>query len=66
MDIRPNTKLKSILLEKDITQRSLAFGTNLDESRISRIIKGYEKPTSEMKDSISDYLGVEPEELFSA
>ena len=53
-----------MLLERGITQRDLAFETNIDESRISKIIKGYDKPTSDMKDSICDYLGVEPEEIF--
>ena len=47
MNIRPNIKLKTVLLERGITQRDLAFSSNIDESRISRIIKGYEKPTSE-------------------
>ena len=64
MNLRPNIKLKTILLERGITQRTLAFESNIDESRISKIIKGYEKPTSEMKDAISDFLEIGSEELF--
>jgi transcriptional regulator with XRE-family HTH domain len=64
MDIRPNIKLKTVLLEKGITQRDLAFSSNIDESRISKIIKGYERPTSEMKEAISEFLGMEQEALF--
>ena len=61
---RPNTKLKVVLMEKGITQRDLAFGSYIDESRISKIIKGYEKPTFEMKESIADFLGIERKKLF--
>ena len=64
MLIRPNTKLKVVLMEKGLTQRDLAFGSYIDESRISKIIKGYEKPTFEMKESISEYLGMKRQDLF--
>jgi hypothetical protein len=64
MAIKPNVKLKVVLMEKGLTQRNLAFGTNIDESRISKIIKGYEKPTGDMKEAISDYLTMEQQELF--
>jgi len=64
MNLKSNIKLKIVLLERSITQRDLAFGTNIDESRISRIIKGYEKPTSEMQEEIADFLDMEIEELF--
>ena len=65
MVLKPNIKFKAALLERGITQRDLAFRTNIDESRISRIIRGYEKPTFEIKESISDFLKIKPEELFS-
>ena len=64
MDIKPNIRLKMVLLQRGITQRDLGFGTNIDESRISRIIKGYEKPSSEIKEIISEFLQMEEEELF--
>lgn len=65
MDLKPNVRLKTVLFERGITQRTLAFGSNIDEARISKIIRGYEKPTFEMKESIADFLGNEIEELFS-
>ena len=64
MDIKPNLKLKMLLLQNGMTQRQLAFGANIDESRISKIIKGYEIPTSEMKEEISEFLGVSVNECF--
>jgi transcriptional regulator with XRE-family HTH domain len=64
MKINPNIKLKTMLFEKGITQRDLAFGSNIDESRISKIIKGYEKATSDMKEAISEYLGIDLDEIF--
>jgi len=65
MNVKPNVKLKAVLLERGLTQRTLAFETNIDESRMSRIIKGYEIPTSEMKEVISDYLGMQEADLFT-
>lgn len=64
MNITPNFKLKILLLQKGMTQRQLAFGANIDEGRISKIIKGYEIPTSEMKEEISEFLGVPEKECF--
>ena len=64
MDLRPNIRLKTVLLQRGITQRDLGFGTNIDESRISRIIKGYEKPSSEIKEIISEFLNIDIEKLF--
>ena len=64
MKTLPNKKLKIALFVRGLTQRDLAFGTRIDEGRISRIIRGYEVPTEEMKKSISQFLGVEEGELF--
>jgi transcriptional regulator with XRE-family HTH domain len=64
MELTPNAKLKSMLFKKGITQRDLGFGSNIDETRISKIIRGYEKPTYEMKEAIADFLKAEIEELF--
>jgi transcriptional regulator with XRE-family HTH domain len=64
MQISPNTKLKVLLMKKGLTQRDLAFGVRVDESRISRIIKGYEDPTEQAKKAIADFLGVEIREIF--
>ena len=65
MNLKSNIKLKTTLFEQGITQRDLAFATNIDESRVSKIIKGYEKPTSEMKEVIAEYLEMNLEELFN-
>jgi transcriptional regulator with XRE-family HTH domain len=64
MKLRPNGRLKLLLFQKGVTQRQLAFGANIDESRISRIIHGYEKPTSEMREAIAEYLNESESELF--
>jgi transcriptional regulator with XRE-family HTH domain len=64
MPTLPNFSLKIALLRKGITQRDLAFEMRIDESRISRIIRGYEVPTDEIKQSISQHLGVDEGELF--
>jgi transcriptional regulator with XRE-family HTH domain len=61
----PNTKLKTKLLEKGITQRDLAFGLKIDESRLSRIIRGYERPTFEICEAISAYLEAPMRECFN-
>lgn len=64
MTVRPNVKLKMLLFERGITQRDLAFGSNIDEGRISKIIRGYERPTSEMKEAIAEYLKASEPEIF--
>jgi DNA-binding XRE family transcriptional regulator len=64
MQIFPNTKLKVALMKKGLSQRDLAFGIRHDESRISRIIKGYEQPSEQLKQAIADFLDVEIGEIF--
>ena len=63
MVIRPNTKLKIHLFEKGISQRQLAFGTEIDEAMISKAIR-YGQSNREMRDKISEYLNVDKKELF--
>ena len=60
----PNIELKVTLMKKGVTQRELAFGSGINESRISGIIKGYYNPTSEVKSVIASFLGMDPQELF--
>jgi len=60
----PNIRLKVALMKKGLSQRDLAFGTRIDEPRISKIIRGYEVPTWEMKKSIAKYLEMDEKELF--
>ena len=63
--MKVNVKLKALLLEKGLTQRELAFQTKIDEGRLSRIIRGYERPTREMRWEIADFLGVSEREIFA-
>ena len=64
MDIRPNIRIKVVLMKKGLTQRDLAFGTAMAESKISSIIKGYQVPTSQMKKAIAQFLGMRIEHIF--
>ncbi|NQT56101.1 MAG: helix-turn-helix transcriptional regulator [Desulfobacteraceae bacterium] len=60
----PNIRLKVALMKKGLTQRNLAFETQIDETRISKIIRGYEVPTWDMKKEIAKFLEMEVEGLF--
>jgi transcriptional regulator with XRE-family HTH domain len=62
----PNVALKVVLMKKGLTQRALAFGSGVDEGRISKIIKGYERPTREVKKAIADFLEIKEQDLFAA
>ena len=64
MKTLPNLDLKMALMKRGLSQRELSFATEIDESRISRIIRGYEVPTRKMKKTISKFLGMAVEELF--
>ena len=59
-----NVKLRTVIFEQGMTQRNLAFATHIDEARLSKIIRGYEKPTPEMAQAIADFLKKPIEELF--
>ena len=59
-----NIALKVALLEKGMSQRELAMQARIAETRISQIIRGWERPTFEMKESICNVLDKEIEELF--
>lgn len=63
MVVRPNTELKMHLFKKGITQRQLAFGTDIDESLISKAVK-YGQSTPEMREKISRFLNVDRKEIF--
>tara|TARA_B100001964_G_C14250706_1_gene609795 strand:+ start:132 stop:293 length:162 start_codon:yes stop_codon:yes gene_type:complete len=51
-------------MKRGISQMKLSFDTGVDSARISRIIRGWEKPTEEIKDIITKYLKVEEKEIF--
>jgi hypothetical protein len=60
---KPNKKLKLILFERNISQRQLAFGSDVHETDISKAVK-HGIISKEAKCKISDYLQIEPEECF--
>ena len=63
MKTRPNEKLKLLLFKRQISQRQLSFGTGIDESLISKLIK-YGLGTGAAKRSVARFLGVEETEIF--
>jgi len=63
MNKGPNIKLKTILLERGITQRQLAWGTGIDEGLISKAVR-YNMTTAEIRERIGDFLDMVQEDLF--
>ena len=63
MNRGPNIKLKTLLLKRDITQRQLAFGTEIDEGQISKAVK-HNISTAEIRERIADFLDVDQDEIF--
>ena len=61
--MNPNTKLKVVLMEKNLSQRDLAFGTEISEDRISQAIR-YGKTNPEIRRKISRFLGMRESEIF--
>jgi len=60
---RVNVKLKTLLLERGLTQRALAFETGIDEGLISKVVR-HNITTSEIRERIADFLNVEQSEIF--
>lgn len=60
----PNLKLKTLLIFRGVTQWELSFSIGLDESRLSRIIRGSEKPSIEVRESIAECLSIPEDEIF--
>lgn len=60
----PNIRLKSLLLACGVTQRDLSFSIGLDESRLSRIIRGYERATPEIQQAIAEFFKLDLDEIF--
>ena len=60
---RANVKLKTLLLEKGITQRELAWGTGIDEGLMSKAVR-HNMTTSEIRERIADFLGVDQKQIF--
>jgi len=64
MHFNPNTALKIALLKRGITQRFVAFSIGINENKMSNIIRGYKKPSKEVKAKISTFLKVKSQEIF--
>jgi len=60
---KPNIKLKTILFERNMTQRELSWGTGIDEGLISKAVR-YSIDTAEMRERIADFLDLNQEEIF--
>jgi transcriptional regulator with XRE-family HTH domain len=58
----PNLKLQ--LFRSAVRQNFLARELGMDESILSKIIHGYREPSTEQRQKLSDYLGVEESWLF--
>jgi transcriptional regulator with XRE-family HTH domain len=59
----PNIKLKTLLYKQGITQRQLAFGTEIDEGQISKAVK-HNITTAEIRERIADFLDVNQSDIF--
>jgi len=59
----PNIKLKTILFERNMTQRQLSWGTGIDEGLISKAVR-YNMTTAEIRERIADCLEMNQEDLF--
>jgi len=60
---KANIKLKTILFQRNMTQRQLSWGTGIDEGLISKAVR-YNMITAEMRERIADFLDMNQEELF--
>lgn len=58
-----NVKLKTLLLERGLTQRELAWGTGIDEGLISKAVR-HSITTSEIRERIADFLDVKQDDIF--
>ena len=61
---KPNVKLKTMLFERSITQRQLAWETGIDEGLISKAVR-YSMDTAEIRERIADFLDMNQEEIFN-
>lgn len=59
-----NKSLKIAFLERNVSQREVAKKIDIDPARISRIIRGKEKPTFEIKRDLSKYFNKPEKDLF--
>ena len=57
-------RLKTLRIEKQLTQEELAKRTNLSTSFISNLERGVNAPSFETLESIAEALGVSVKDLF--
>ena len=62
---RMNENLKIALLRIGLPQYAIAQSLGWSESRLSRIVSGRVRPTSQEQDSVAEQLGVPRDQLFS-
>jgi len=60
---KANIKLKTILIERNITQRQLAWAIGVDEGLVSKVVR-YSMDTAEIRERIADYLELNQEKIF--
>ena len=60
-----NIPFKVLLLQRRISQRSLAKQTGIAESTLSLILHGFRPPTASQRRRLAKALGVTQDELFS-
>ena len=59
-----NRKLKSKIVEKDGAQRRFAFRMGLDDTFVSKVIRGYRTLDSETRELWAKALGCEVDDIF--
>jgi transcriptional regulator with XRE-family HTH domain len=61
-----NTRLKLALLERGISQLQLALDIGYDPSLISKVIRGWERPSRQLAEDVARYLDLPIAELFDS
>ncbi len=61
-----NKKLKSAIFSLYETQAEFAEDLGINDTLLSKIIRGRREPTPELRQKISQKLGVEEREVFEA
>lgn len=60
----PETKLKKLIDEKGIKQRFIAKKANIDESSISKYVRGTLRPSYNTAEKIAKVLECKPDDIF--
>lgn len=57
-------RIKTLLLQKGLTQIGMAHDLGIAESELSKIINGYRQPSETLKMRIASYLGADIGVIF--